>query len=79
MKDLVLTKKGSYLEGGMRVPSFIKGPNITPGVLDRMTFMHISDWVPTLLDFAGVDPTAANPDFDGYSFKDVLTNGSDWG
>ena len=48
-----------------------------PGVLDRMTFMHISDWAPTLLDFAGVDPATANPDFDGFSFKDVLTSGSE--
>ena len=53
----------------MRVPSFITGPGITPGTLDRMTFMHISDWAPTLIDFAGVDPAVANPDFDGHSFK----------
>jgi len=69
--------KGTYLEGGMRVPSFIAGPGITPGVLDRSTFMHISDWAPTLLDFAGLDPAAANPDFDGHSFKNVLTDGAD--
>jgi len=69
--------KGTYLEGGMRVPSFITGPGIMPGTLDRMTFMHISDWAPTLIDFAGVDPAVANPDFDGHSFKDVLTSGAD--
>lgn len=68
--------KGAYNEGGQRVPSFIMGPNIKPGVLNRSSFMHISDWTPTLLDFAGVDPNV-NANFDGMSFKDTFVNGGD--
>ena len=39
--------------------------------------MHVSDWTPTILDFAGIDPTTANPNFNGFSFKDVLQNDAD--
>ena len=35
-----------------------------------MNIMHIMDWTATLVDFAGIDPSQANPDFDGMSFKE---------
>lgn len=68
--------KGGSAEGGVRVPSFVSGPNIKPGVLDRMNIMHIMDWTATLVDFAGLDPTTANPDFDGMSFKELILENS---
>ena len=37
-----------------------------------MSIMHIMDWTATLVDFAGLDPTVANPDFDGMSFKETI-------
>ena len=52
----------------MRVPSFVSGPNIKPGVLDRMSIMHIMDWTATLVDFAGGQ--WSNNGFDGMSFKE---------
>ena len=50
------------------------GPGIRSGTLERQKFMHISDWTPTILDLAGIDPATTNPDFDGHSFKDVFVN-----
>merc|ERR1711990_1037371 len=35
--------KGGSAEGGVRVPSFVSGPNIKPGVLDRMNCPQPSD------------------------------------
>ena len=35
------------------------------------------DWTATIMDFGGIDPARANPDFDGMSFKDTFYNGND--
>ena len=48
--------KSSFAEGGTRVPAFIAGPGIRKGTLDRLSFIHLSDWGPTILDLAGIDP-----------------------
>ena len=56
----------------MRVPSFVSGPNIKPGVLDRMSIMHIMDWTATLVDFAGGQ--WSNNGFDGMSFKEPISD-----
>ena len=68
-------RKGTSMEAGHRVPSFISGPGIIPGTLDSSKFMHISDWAPTLLDFAGFDLRKTN--MDGHSFKNVFTADAD--
>ena len=39
--------------------------------------MHLMDWTATIMDFGGIDPARANPDFDGMSFKDTFYNGND--
>ena len=44
--------KGSLLEGGTRTPSFMTGYNLLPRTETRM--FHITDWLPTLMDMAGV-------------------------
>merc|ERR1712130_187971 len=70
--------KSSYAEGGLRVPSLVVGPNIPAGTtLHRTQMMHLTDWLPTLLDYAGLDATTLGVDFDGFSFKDVFDNGAD--
>ena len=70
--------KSSYAEGGLRVPSLVVGPNIPAGTtLHRTQMMHLTDWLPTLLDYAGVDANTLGVDFDGFSFKDVFDNGAD--
>ena len=39
--------------------------------------MHLIDWLPTILDFAGIDATTLGNNFDGLSFKDTFENGAD--
>ena len=67
-------KKGQVYEGGHRVPFFIRWPNgkLAHGCnVDTLT-AHI-DVFPTLIELCGLNvPTA--PDFDGRSFKELLTN-----
>ena len=71
-------KKSTYAEGGLRVPAFIVGPNIPADTtLHRTNFMHLTDWGPTILDFAGVDATTLGIAFDGSTFKGVFENGDD--
>ena len=68
-------EKGTFTEGGQRVPAFISGAGIKPGILERSRFMHLTDWLPTIADFAGMDPNTLG-DLDGHSFKDTFTSGS---
>merc|ERR1712139_349373 len=37
--------------------------------------MHLTDWLPTIADFAGLDPSSLGA-LDGHSFKDTFTSGS---
>merc|ERR1712233_93908 len=68
-------KKSVYSEGGVRVPAFIVGPTIPADKeMSRHNYMHLSDWMPTLLEFGGGDPNQ-NQDWDGVSFKSILENG----
>ena len=62
--------KGSYYEGGIRVPLVVSWPGeIEPGI-DEKTIVANLDYYPTLLDFLGVEPM--NTMLDGISFKNVL-------
>jgi len=71
-------KKSSYAEGGVRVPSFIVGPNIPADTtLHRTSFLHLTDWAPTILDYAGVNANNLGIDFDGHSFKGVFEDGEE--
>lgn len=67
--------KGELLEGGIRVPLFVRWPaRIKAG--SRSEQVNISmDWVPTLLAAAGAKP---HPDYpsDGMNLLDVVTEGA---
>jgi len=67
--------KGELLEGGIRVPLFVRWPaRIKAG--SRSEQVNISmDWVPTLLAAAGTRP---HPDYpsDGMNLLDVVTGGA---
>lgn len=62
--------KGSVLEGGVRVPSLISWPSvISPSKLSD-TPIFVQDWLPTLLDAAGVEYDRGS--FDGVSNWGVI-------
>ncbi|MBN8508335.1 MAG: sulfatase-like hydrolase/transferase [Burkholderiales bacterium] len=64
-------KKMDLLEGGLRVPLLARWPaRIRAGGCTRQPMMTM-DWMPTLLDAAGVAPDPAYP-LDGISLLDVL-------
>lgn len=65
--------KGSPYEGGLRVPAVVVWPEQIPAgaVLDAPT--GFEDWLPTLLDFAGLHDHVP-PDTDGVSLASALTD-----
>ena len=66
-------KKMDLLEGGIRVPYIVRWPaRVEAGAVTRQHAITM-DWVPTLLEAAGVAP---HPDYplDGASLLDVLAN-----
>ncbi|MCD6346823.1 MAG: sulfatase, partial [Bacteroidales bacterium] len=67
--------KGTYYEGGIRVPLIASWPGeIEPGVNTQTQVVNM-DYYPTLLDFLNLEPM--NTLLDGVSFKNALigTNG----
>ncbi len=63
--------KGELHEGGIRVPQIARWPGTIPegGTSDRVT--GFEDWLPTILDLAGVSATAPEG-LDGVSFAPTL-------
>jgi arylsulfatase A-like enzyme len=62
--------KFTATEGGLRVPLVISGPNLPDSdVIDGRA--HVTDLVPTMLDFAGLDPVT--PDIRGRSLLPMLS------
>ncbi|XP_077528064.1 arylsulfatase J-like [Haemaphysalis longicornis] len=61
--------KGTYFEGGVRVPAFIWSPLLetTPRVSTQL--IHVTDWLPTLLHVAGGDSKVLGDlaDFDSFN------------
>jgi arylsulfatase A len=64
-------RKGSYYEGGFRVPFLVrwKGEVVPGSVTDRVT--GFEDWLPTLLDLIG-EKTRTPAGIDGISFAPTL-------
>lgn len=68
-------RKGSLYEGGVRVPCVVRWTGKIPAgkTSDRVT--GFEDWLPTLLDLAGIG-TQMPKDIDGISFAATLLNQS---
>ncbi|MEM0925273.1 MAG: sulfatase-like hydrolase/transferase, partial [Planctomycetota bacterium] len=47
--------KGSMYEGGIRVPCLVRWPGVIASGSVCDTPIHVVDWLPTLLDAAGID------------------------
>lgn len=68
-------QKGSTLEGGIRVPATVWAPGLIDGgkVMDQPIVM--TDWLPTLLEAVGGDPSVVD-NLDGQSMWSALTTGA---
>jgi N-acetylglucosamine-6-sulfatase len=63
-----LVGKGDLYEASVRVPLLVRGPDVQPGTVDRLT--SNVDFVPTILDWANASPPRHF--LDGTSFADDL-------
>jgi arylsulfatase A len=62
-------QKTSIYEGGIRVPTMVRWPGVTPRVTDEPIVSH--DLYPTLLAAAGLEPLLGNP-LDGINQKPFI-------
>lgn len=62
--------KGTFLEGGIRVPAIVSWPAKLPKGIVRDQIITIMDWYPTLLEWCGIK----KPDvvLDGHSLQPVI-------
>jgi len=64
-------QKGSVHEGGIRVPLIIRWPDGLQGKEHYHDLVHFTDWLPTLANMAGIDPSGKLP-LDGQNILPVL-------
>ena len=64
--------KWDAMEGGIRVPFIVAGPEITAGA-ESTAPITFSDLLPTIVDLSGIKKINKN-DLDGGSFKSILVN-----
>ena len=64
--------KGSFYEGGIRVPSIITFPNKLPKGAVRDQAITAMDWMPTLLELCNIEPPKIK--FDGKNLTKVIAS-----
>ena len=67
-------QKGSFLEGGVRVPAIISYPAKLPKGKVRGQIITAMDWFPTVLDLCGVQQLSDSPKLDGHSVLPLIRN-----
>ena len=65
-------QKGTFLEGGVRVPAIVSFPAKLPKGVVRDQTMTAMDWFPTVLDLCGVKQAADSPKLDGYNLRPLI-------
>jgi arylsulfatase A-like enzyme len=65
-------QKGTFLEGGIRVPAIVSFPGKLPQGIVRDQIITAMDWYPTVLDLCGFERDADAPDLDGYSLLPII-------
>ena len=68
------SQKGYPYEGGIRVPTVVKWPGKVPAGAQSNLPIVTLDWVPTILDYQGLNPK--EPGLDGQSLVEVLAGGT---
>lgn len=66
--------KGTFLEGGIRVPAIISYPAIVPKGQTRDQIVTIMDWFPTVQELCGIRQDKTIPKLDGRSMKSILAD-----
>ena len=64
--------KGTFLEGGVRVPAIVSYPEGVPDGEVRDQIVTAMDWFPTVLDLCGIEQPATAPKLDGHSLLPVF-------
>ena len=64
--------KGTFLEGGIRVPAIVRYPGKVPAGAVRDQIITVMDWFPTVLEFCGISQPADAPQLDGHSIIPIL-------
>ena len=67
-------QKGTFLEGGIRVPAIISYPPKVPRGESRDQVITVMDWLPTIMDLCGIKCRADDPKLDGHSVVKILEN-----
>ena len=65
-------QKGSFLEGGIRVPAIVSYPSKLPMNVTRDQVITAMDWFPTLLELCGVNQSPEAPALDGQSLLPII-------
>ena len=65
-------QKGTFLEGGIRVPAIISYPAKLPKGEVRGQVITAMDWFPTVLDLCGVNQPADAPKLDGHNLRPII-------
>ncbi|MCH7226527.1 sulfatase [Haloferula sp. A504] len=64
--------KGTFFEGGIRVPAIISYPGKLPSGEVRDQIMTAMDWYPTVLELCGIERTPGSPELDGHSLLPIV-------
>lgn len=65
-------QKGTFLEGGVRVPAIISYPAKLPKGEVRDQVVTAMDWFPTVLDLCGVEQAEGAPKLDGQNLRSLI-------
>ena len=66
--------KGTFLEGGIRVPAMVSYPAKLAQGQTRDQIVTIMDWFPTVLELCGIQQKSDAPKLDGRSMTSVIAN-----
>ena len=66
--------KGSFLEGGIRVPAIISYPRVLPAGESRDQAITAMDWFPTILELCNIKKNPDAPKFDGFSLSKIIAS-----
>ena len=67
-------QKGTFLEGGLRVPAIVSYPAKLPRGAVRDQVVTIMDWFPTVLELCDIRPEPGAPRLDGHSLLPVIAS-----